>query len=216
MTSSPPPSSAPTSSAPTVPARTLLGSRKLWITPLILAGTLIALISLIYVGSVVDPTAHLHDLPVVVVDQDRGSTTASGEVNIGQQVVTSLESAPGVTSRLSLSTMTLADAQHRMDKGQAFATIVVPADFTASLLDLYSVPGASPASGRPTIEILTNQRAGSVGISLAAGVTEPALDQIMKSVSAKLTSAPRPARPRPPAPQRRAAPSPRCAATPST
>jgi uncharacterized phage infection (PIP) family protein YhgE len=55
-----------------IPLRALLRVPKIWIVPALLAGVLIALISVIYIGSVVNPTAHLSDLPVLVVNSDRG------------------------------------------------------------------------------------------------------------------------------------------------
>lgn len=169
-----------------VPAASLLRSRKLWITPAVLAGTLIVLISVIYIGSIVNPTAHLHGLPVVVVDQDQGQTLGSRQVDIGRQVVSELDAAPGVTSRLELTSTTLTAAEHRMDTGKAFAAIVVPPGFTASLLALYGQSTGTSTATVPHIEILTNQRAGGVGTSLATGVAEPAIAQVTKAIATKL------------------------------
>jgi YhgE/Pip-like protein len=180
--------------APSVPVRRLLGVRKLWMMPAALAGILILLISLIYIGSVVDPTAHMHDLPVVAVNQDQGGSAAGQQVNVGGQVVDGLEQAPGVTSRLDLRTVGMAEAKHRMDTDRAFAAIVIPADFTQSLLDLYGAEPASAggaagsAAALPGIQILTNQRAGSVGTTMATSVAQPAIAAIMKDVAAKLTA----------------------------
>ena len=56
-----------------VRASDLLKVRAVWILPLILGCVVVVLITAFYVGSVVDPLAHLHGLPVAVVNQDRGA-----------------------------------------------------------------------------------------------------------------------------------------------
>ena len=42
--------------------------------------------TLVYLGSVIDPVGHLHGLPMGVVNEDEGSTVGSERINLGQQV----------------------------------------------------------------------------------------------------------------------------------
>ena len=161
-------------------------TRKLWITPAILAGVLIALISLIYIGSVVNPTAHLKGLPVELVNEDAGVATTAGEVNLGAQVMAGLEKSSGVTSRLKLRATNLPTAEHQMNTGHADAVILIPATFSADVLALYGQ--ATSSTSVPTIDVLTNQRNGGVATSLASGVAQPALDAASKSLASTLTS----------------------------
>ena len=171
-----------------IPLRAVLRVRKIWIMPAILAGLLIGLISVIYIGSVVNPTAHLRDLPVLVVNQDQGATVNGQPLDVGQQVASALASSTGVTSRLALRPVTLAEAQHRMDQDKAYAAIVIPPDFSLSLAQLYGLTDNSSKAGLPTITLLTNQRAGTLGTSLATGVAQPAIATIATAVSSKLTA----------------------------
>jgi uncharacterized phage infection (PIP) family protein YhgE len=62
--------------------------------PLILGSVVVVLITVFYVGSVVDPLDHLHGLPVAVVNQDRGATIGGRRVSIGQQVQRGCRTAP--------------------------------------------------------------------------------------------------------------------------
>ena len=48
-------------------ARTVLRVRKVWILPLLIPAVMIALVTAIYIGSVVDPVDHISGLPVLVV-----------------------------------------------------------------------------------------------------------------------------------------------------
>ena len=68
-------------------AARLLKEKGVWALPLAVGSVLVMLMTLFYFGSIVDPTEHLHGLPVVVVDQDAGATTTSGRVKLGEQVV---------------------------------------------------------------------------------------------------------------------------------
>jgi ABC-type polysaccharide/polyol phosphate export permease len=73
----------------------------------------------------------------------------------------------------------MAAAEDRMDRGASYATLVVPADFTNAALTLVGAPGRHAAqAGLPTLRLLSNQRAGTEGASLASGVLDPALAAI--------------------------------------
>jgi hypothetical protein len=50
-----------------------------WVLPLVL-GCVVVLITAFYVGSVVDPLAHLSGLPVAVVNQDRGAVVIAARI----------------------------------------------------------------------------------------------------------------------------------------
>jgi YhgE/Pip-like protein len=173
----------------TFPPGKLLRVSKTWIVPGVIAGVLIALITVIYIGSVVNPSGHLNGLPVEVVNQDTGVSSGSQSLNIGDQVVAALAGSSEVTDRLSLHQATDANADSRMDKGKAYATVVIPADFSRSLGGLYGLSGGRATVGLPTIQLLTNQRAGSLGANLATGVLQPALTSVLHTVATKLGAA---------------------------
>jgi YhgE/Pip-like protein len=114
------------SAGPEVRASRLLRNRVIWITPAILGGILIFLMTLTYLGSVVDPASHLRGLPVLVVNQDQGTTVAAKRIDIGAEVVSALEHSPAVSTRLSLDSTTFAHAEARMNKNDGYLTIVIP------------------------------------------------------------------------------------------
>jgi YhgE/Pip-like protein len=175
--------------APEVRASRLLRAPAIWISPAILASVLIFLMTLIYVGSVVDPASHLSGLPVLMVNEDQGVTVSSQHIDIGQEVVSALDHSHPVTSRLSLQSTTFAQAKAQMNQNAGYLTIVVPQQFTHSLLSIYGLgkPGQR-APPIPTITLLTNQRAGSIGGSLATGVAHPALAQISRKIGQQLSA----------------------------
>ena len=173
--------------APGMPASGLLRVRTLWITVVAITSVLIILMTLIYVGSVVDPVGHLHGLPVLVVNEDSGAAVGKQHIDIGSQVVAALDGTPAVSTRLSLDSVTMPRALARLDQNGAYAVIVIPPNLTVSTLALFGVEAtARPAPSLPTIRLLTNLRAGSLGVSLATGVADPALVAISHAVGAKV------------------------------
>jgi YhgE/Pip-like protein len=174
--------------APAARARQLLKTRAVWISPLIVTSILVVLVTSFYIGSVVNPAGHLQGLPVAIVNQDRGATTAAQRVDFGQQVQAGLSRSPSVAHPLGLTDTTLRTAEQTMDRNGAYATVVIPADFTASLLELADGKASAPGYRRPEITILTNQRAGSEGVGLATAVLQPALDSASRQIGRKLTA----------------------------
>ena len=123
-------------SVPSMPvrARMVLRVRSVWIFPLAIPLVLVVLMTFIYIGAVLNPTAHLDGLPVMVVNQDSGASVNGQHVDEGDTVVHTLKSSPAVSTKLALRSATLAEAKAEMDRGGAYATIVIPAGFTDSLL----------------------------------------------------------------------------------
>ena len=165
----------------------LLRIRAVWVMPLAVSGVLVFLMTLFYVGSVVNPLGHLSGLPVLLVNQDHGATVLGRQVDIGAEVASGLQTSHAVSSRLSLKTVSLNQAEQMMNSNDAFATVVIPADFTDTLLVAYGAAPTGTASGKPTVRILSNPRAGNIGVSLATGVAQPALRVASLRVGSELT-----------------------------
>ena len=72
----------------------LLRVRAVWVTPIAVTAVLVFLMTLFYVGSVVNPAGHLSGLPVLIADQDRGATVGSQHVDIGAEVASALKARP--------------------------------------------------------------------------------------------------------------------------
>ena len=159
----------------------------IWIGPLVITAVLIALIALIYIGSVVNPAGHLHGLPVMVVNQDAGATVHGRRVDLGDQIVEALQQSPAA-SKLALTTTSLGAAKAKMDAAKAYGTLVIPPTLTKTTVQaagLEAPSGQGPP--RPALMLLENGRLGSLGVGLASGVLTPATAQISTTVAKKLT-----------------------------
>jgi YhgE/Pip-like protein len=169
-------------------ARELLRQKSVWVPPIVIGVVLIGLMTALYIGSAVDPIDHMEGLPVSLVQGDKGGEGPVGlELNLGNSLQRALLDSPEVSKKLSIHVESMKAAEDRMDRGASYATLVVPPDFTNAALKLIEVPGRHPARpGSPTVELLTNQRAGTEGASLASGVLTPALGAVSETLGKRL------------------------------
>jgi YhgE/Pip-like protein len=182
-------------------AKDLLKVRAIWAIPLIVGSVLIVLITGFYIGSVVDPVAHLHGLPVSIVNEDAGATIGGRQVDFGAQLQSGLTGSRTVSRLLALTPQPISEAERRMNRNGSYATLVIPPDFTASLVALTGLqPRAGTPPGKPTTQLLANVRAGTVGVSLASGVLEPAIARASRQIGQQLLTGRRLARTTSPAP----------------
>jgi len=179
----------PQPAAEPVRASAILSLRSIWIAPLVISAILIAVITVIYIGSVVNPSGHLHGLPVMIVNRDAGATVHGRRVDLGEQIVDALQQASPVTSRLALTRSRLSAAKAKMDAAKAYGTLVIGATLTKTTLEAAGLTGQSGhGPARPALTFLQNSRLGSLGVSLAAGVLTPATAEISAQIASKLHS----------------------------
>jgi YhgE/Pip-like protein len=172
-----------------VTPRQILGVRKTWILPLLIAGVFVALISVIYIGSIVNPTGHLHGLPVLVVNEDTGASVNGQKLDLGTELVSGLEQSVAITSRLKLRVVDLSQAQANMNRAGAYATLVIPSTLSRSVLVAAGALRASSAvPATPSVNLMENSRLGSLGVSIAAGVLAPAVSKSEPEFASKLAA----------------------------
>jgi YhgE/Pip-like protein len=154
--------------------------------PLVTATVVVAAMTVLYIWSVVNPLAHLRGLPVAIVNQDRGATIGSQHLATGEQVQAGLLAAPVVTHWLHLDVSSLPQAERAMSRGDVYAAVVIPPDFTANLLSVSVLN--SPGATEPRIQMLTNPRAGTIGAQLATGILQPALATASHQIGQRLSA----------------------------
>ncbi|MER5429417.1 DUF3533 domain-containing protein [Streptomyces sp. NPDC002588] len=172
------------SAVPEARAATLLGRPGLWLVPTVLTGLLALLLSLLYMGGIVNPGRDLHHLPIALVDGDTGEPPAGQRQNAGAQAAAAI-AADTADGQARWRTLTRAEAQDQLDAGKVYGALVIPADFTDSLTALTT----ADATKRPTITTLTNPGKGSLGSSLASRITTAAARQVSLDVGRQLTAA---------------------------
>ncbi|MGW2043431.1 YhgE/Pip domain-containing protein [Streptomyces virginiae] len=75
------------------PTPSVLRRPQLWIGTGLIAAVVSMLFALLYVGGNVNPKGNLRDLPVALVNADRGADAGGRHVNLGEQVVSGMQMA---------------------------------------------------------------------------------------------------------------------------
>ncbi|MGW0582537.1 YhgE/Pip domain-containing protein, partial [Streptomyces sp. NPDC002920] len=165
-------------------ATALLRRPKLWLMPTILSGLLALLLSLLYMGGIVNPQRDLHDLPIALVNADTGKPLPGQKQNLGTQISAAI-AADTSGDTAEWRTLTRAQAQDQLDSDKVYGALVIPSDFTDSVAALTT----AKATERPVITVLTNPGKGSLGSSLASKITTTAAQQASLTVGKQLTTA---------------------------
>ncbi|MFI1725469.1 YhgE/Pip domain-containing protein [Streptomyces sp. NPDC020489] len=173
--------------APQARASALVRRPRLWVVPAALSGLLALLLSLLYMGGIVNPQGDLKDLPIALVNSDTGEPLPGQRQNLGTRIAGAIMSDTS-DDKADWRPLTRARAQDELDAGKVYGALVIPSGFTASVGALTT--GA--ATERPTLTVLTNPGKGSLGSSLASQISTRAAQQASQSIGKELTrSAPR-------------------------
>ncbi|MEU4301997.1 DUF3533 domain-containing protein [Kitasatospora aureofaciens] len=145
---------------------------KLWLFPSVLCALVAVLLSLLYMGGIVNPNGNLHRLPIALVNADRGAPPPGRAVNSGTELTRAVVAGtPGET--VDWKQTDEAGAHDLISSGKVYAALLVPADFTAAVTGL----ATGGATARPTLTVLTNPALGSLGASMASQIAQGAAHQ---------------------------------------
>ncbi|MEV6682714.1 DUF3533 domain-containing protein [Streptomyces erythrochromogenes] len=169
--------------APEATAAALVRRPQLWLVPTILTGLLALLLSLLYMGGIVNPDAQLRKLPIALVNEDTGKPPPGQRQNLGAQIAASIADDPA-GGKAQWRELTLAQAQDELDSGKVYGALVVPAGFTDAVTAL---PTAA-ATRLPTLTVLTNPGKGSLGSSLAGQISTQAAHRASRAIGEQLTA----------------------------
>ncbi|WP_433591152.1 YhgE/Pip domain-containing protein [Nocardia sp. CA-145437] len=161
-------------------------SPRVWLAPAVVVSLLMALLATMYLAYVVDPSKHLHDFPVALVDQDSGDVIGGQPTNVGKQINDALvQQIPA--DKFDLRVLGISEAQQQLNTGKVYGAIVIPSDFTKRL-GIFAAASAVPGDvTRPQITVFTNPRTGTFGSQVMQNLAATALKQANDTVGRQLT-----------------------------
>lgn len=113
---------------------------------LVVAMVIPLLYGALYLWAFWNPTSHLDQIPVALVQQDRGARDADGKsVNAGRELGDKLTKA----NTLDWQPTDAADARQGLEAGRYYAVLTIPANFSSAVL---SVSGEKPTSAPLKVE----------------------------------------------------------------
>ncbi|MFE5585380.1 DUF3533 domain-containing protein [Kitasatospora sp. NPDC056531] len=167
-----------------VRALALARKPKLWLFPSVLCGLLAVMLSLLYMGGIVNPNGNLHRLPIALVNADQGAPPPGQPVNFGTQLTRAVVAGtPGDT--VDWRQTDQVGARDLLASGKVYGALLVPEDFTAAITKL----ATGGATERPTLTVLTNPGLGSLGASMAAQIAQSAAHQASLAAGKQLLAA---------------------------
>ena len=83
-----------------------------------------------YLSAFLDPYAHLENIPVAVVNEDKGATINGEQRNIGGDVVQNLKDSE---EKLGWSFVTAEEAEEGMERGLYYMSCTIPEDFSQQI-----------------------------------------------------------------------------------
>ncbi|WP_371482551.1 DUF3533 domain-containing protein [Kitasatospora sp. NBC_00315] len=169
-----------------VRARQVLRNPKVWAFPTVIVGVLALLLSLLYMGGIINPRTDLHRLPIGLVNSDQGATVAGQSQNLGAQITAGILAAPDPQGQVSWRLLDRATADEQLGSAKLAGALEVPAGFTAAVAALGAPAQQAPA--RPTMTVLTNPGVGSLASSLASSISQAAAQQASVGLGMSLTS----------------------------
>ncbi|MFJ9952881.1 DUF3533 domain-containing protein [Kitasatospora sp. NPDC091207] len=172
----------------------VLRNPKVWMVPTVIVGTVAFLLSLLYLGGIINPRDDLHRLPIGLVNADQGAVVAGVPQNLGAQITAGIAAAPDPRGQISWRLLDQAAADDQLGSGKLAGALEVPAGFTAAVAAL-GTP-AQPTPPRPTMTVLTNPGVGSLASSLASSIAQAAAQQASARLGTSLVAQ---AQARPPA-----------------
>ncbi|NLV80109.1 MAG: DUF3533 domain-containing protein [Rhodococcus sp.] len=173
---------------PIEPHRHTLRSPRFWLAPLVVVTAVMSSLAYFYLGSIVDPTGHLREFPMAIVNQDVGDVLPGSDEhrNLGTEITAAVldEIDP---DRIDLQEMGISAANSGLDSGTLYGAIVIPSDFTkrTSILAQGSVvPGDIE---KPVITVYSNPRAGTFAKGIVDLIGSSATTTINDTVGKQLT-----------------------------
>nr|WP_282439157.1 YhgE/Pip domain-containing protein [Corynebacterium kefirresidentii] len=131
----------------------------MWRTPqvwVILIGLMItpALYSWVNISGFWDPYGNTEHLKVAVVNEDKGATSEmTGHLDVGGQMIDKLHD----NDRLGWQFMDRQEAEDAVKKGDVFASVIVPEDFSADFVSLFK-----GTYSQPTLEYHVNEKLNAI------------------------------------------------------
>ncbi|PZN08402.1 MAG: hypothetical protein DIU76_02685 [Bacillota bacterium] len=142
--------------------------------PLVAVLLIPLLYSVLYLWAYWDPYARLANLPVAVVNEDRGAWYQGEQVQLGDELVSRLRS----DQNLHWVVMSRAEAEQALHDGRVYMVMVIPRDFSQRAVHI-----GDAGALRATIRLETNPASNF----LAAQMGESAARRIHQVLSEELT-----------------------------
>ncbi|WP_289142055.1 YhgE/Pip domain-containing protein [uncultured Brevibacillus sp.] len=128
------------------------------------------------IKSVWDPYANTQGVKVAVTSEDQGTTVADKRINIGDELIKSLQT----NEKLGWTFVTKEQAERGVDRGEYYASILIPSDFSSKITGIIN-----GNLERPEVIYTVNEKVNAV----APKITSSGVSAITKQINENFTEA---------------------------
>ena len=152
----------------------MLVSPRVW-GPILGVVVVLALIFYAYLAAVASPRENLEDLPIALVNEDRGADLAGEDVNLGDRVVENVTNpdSPAAGTVDWVRPDTRSEALKAIGNGEYYGAIVIPEDYTQRISGLAGPPRLPIAVVVEDQGAEINGRPVELGEEVANTITSP-------------------------------------------
>lgn len=130
----------------------------------------------LYLKAFWDPYAKMDQVPVAVVNLDKGYKENNTNSNIGKELVTSLKN----DKHLKWEFVSLEEANKGLDQKKYYASLTIPTDFSSKI---YSVDGSNPTSA--TLMYRSREATNYLSTTITNSVSSKVTDALSHKITAK-------------------------------
>ena len=156
---------------------------RFWAFPILATLALMSALAALYLGGILNPITNMRHFPIAVVNEDAGPWGAKiVEGMVGQ----------ADKNTYDIRVVSHDEAQRQLDNAKVYGELLIPPTFSSNLSDFGASAVAPTRADRPSVTIFTNQRAGTLGSSIAGQTLTKAMTiangQVGKNLSAQVSA----------------------------
>jgi YhgE/Pip-like protein len=156
---------------------------RFWAFPIFATLALMSALAALYLGGILNPVTNLRHFPIAVVNEDAGPW--------GAKIVEGLV-AHADKNTYDIRVVSHDEAQRQLDSAKVYGELLIPPTFSSNLSDFGATAVSPTRADRPSVTIFTNQRAGTLGSSIAGQTLTKAMtianSQVGKNLSAQVAA----------------------------
>ena len=152
---------------------------RFWALPVVVTLALMSALCALYLGGILNPMTNLRHFPIAVVNEDAGPSGAQ----ITDGLVAGLDK-----NKFDIRVVSHDEAQRLLDTAHAYGELVIPPTFSSSLREFGASAVTPGRTTRPSVTILTNPRAGTLGAGIAGQTLTQAMAVANGRVGQRLTA----------------------------
>jgi uncharacterized phage infection (PIP) family protein YhgE len=137
----------------------------------------------LYLGGILNPITNMRHFPIAVVNEDAGP--------LGTKIVDGLVGQADKNT-YDIRVVSHDEAQRQLDSAKVYGALLIPPTFSSNLSDFGASAVSPTRADRPSVTIFTNQRAGTLGSSIAGQTLTKAMtianSQVGKNLSAQVSA----------------------------